>query len=213
MDLILKYFPELSSRQKNHFINLIKLYPIWNSRINIISRKDIQHLEERHILHSLAIAKLIQFKSQTAILDLGTGGGFPGIPLALLFPEAHFILVDSIGKKIKVVNEIVKELDLKNVSTRHARAEELKERFDFVISRAVAPLNKMDSWTRNKIKDKDINDMPNGLIYLKGGDMEEELKDIKMRATIIPISNWFTEAFFSTKIIVYLKKRLILHSQ
>ena len=213
MDLILKYFPELTTLQKNRFNKLIQLYPAWNTKINVISRKDIQHLEERHILHSLAIAKQIEFKPQTTVLDLGTGGGFPGIPLALLFPETQFMLVDSIGKKIKVVNEIAKALELKNVSTRHARAEELKERFDFVVSRAVAPIDKIDSWTRDKILKKDFNDLPNGLLCLKGGDMEEELKSIRKRATIVPVSNWFTETFFSTKMIVYLKKRLILHSQ
>lgn len=212
MDLILKYFPELTSLQKKHFEKLIQLYPVWNEKINVISRKDIQHLEERHILHSLAIARYIQFKARTTVLDLGTGGGFPGIPLAVLFPDTQFMLVDSIAKKIKVVNEISDVLGLKNISSRHARAEELKERFDFVVCRAVAPINKIDNWTKDKIRKKDFNDLPNGLICLKGGDIEEELKSIRKRTRIVPVSNWFTEAFFSTKMIVYLKKRLILHS-
>lgn len=213
MDLILKYFPHLSIFQKSQFQQLIRLYPEWNARVNLISRKDIHYLEERHLLHSLAIARFINFQPGSEISDLGTGGGFPGIPLAIMFPESKFLLVDSIGKKINMVNGIVQALGLKNISTSNSRFENLKIKCHFVVSRAVASLDKIDDWTKDCFLQEEFNNITNGIICLKGGDLGEETWKIRERTTIIPISNWFNEPFFSTKSIVYIKKRLFLHSR
>ena len=180
------------------------LYQEWNEKINVISRSDIANLAERHIQHSLAIAKFIQFKPGTEIMDLGTGGGFPGIPLAIEFPEVKFTLIDSIGKKIKVVNEISQAMGLKNVTAIHGRAEELKQQFDFVVTRAVAPLTDLERWTLGKIKKKGINALPNGILALKGGDLKEELKAYRKLVMVENLSQWYEGEFFETKKLVYL---------
>lgn len=186
------------------FEPLIALYKEWNSKVNLISRSDIENLYERHIQHSLAIAKFIQFKPGTQVMDLGTGGGFPGIPLALAFPDVQFTLVDSIGKKIKVVQAIATELKLPNVQAINIRAELVDEKFDFVVTRAVAPLSQLELWSRGKFKKKGINAYPNGIIALKGGDLSEELKPYKKRVWVEPLSTWYDSEFFKTKSIVYL---------
>ena len=204
MDIINKYFPELTEKQYLHFQLLKGLYEDWNNKINVISRKDIDQLYERHVLHSLSIAKVIQFQNNTNILDVGTGGGFPGIPLAILFPECKFHLVDSIGKKIKVVQEITKSLNLANVTSEQARAENLTDNYDFIISRAVTSFPTFYSWVQKKIKKESKNTLSNGILYLKGGDLHEELKDFKSKITIYEISEFFTESFFETKKIIYL---------
>lgn len=202
--LITKYFPDITEHQLEQFRKLQELYMDWNSRINVISRKDIDLLYERHVLHSMAIAKVIQFKSGTRILDVGTGGGFPGIPLAILFPESRFYLVDSIGKKIKVVQGVAEALGLKNVKAEQKRVEELKETFDFVVSRAVTTFSVFYAWVRNKFSKDNFNDLPNGILYLKGGDLEEELKEFEKRIKVYPIKYFFEEEFFETKKIVFL---------
>jgi len=206
MDLILKYFPDLTSQQIKHFEKLILILPRLNQRVNMISRKDIEFLEERHILHSLSIAKIFQFDSRARVLDVGTGGGFPGIPLALMFPEASFTLVDSIGKKITLVGEIVQELGLKNVTPVNQRMELLDLKADFVVSRAVTAFPKLHLWTRKLIEPGSDQSMPNGLISLKGGNLDKELMPFKKHVECFPLSSWFTESFFSSKMIVYLKK-------
>lgn len=203
MDIILKYFPDLTETQKEQFAALYDLYTDWNSKINVISRKDITNLYEHHILHSLGIAKIIRFKPGTKVMDLGTGGGFPGIPLAILFPETHFHLVDSIGKKVKVATEIAQAIGLKNVTTRHCRAEEEKELFDFVVSRAVMPLTDLLKIIRKNIKKEQQNALPNGLICLKGGELENEILSVKHQTTITNLKDYFTEEFFETKKVVY----------
>ena len=202
-DTVNHYFPKLTSEQKVQFDLLEPLYTEWNSRINVISRKDFQFFYERHVLHSLAIAKVISFTVGTKVLDVGTGGGFPGIPLAILFPETHFHLVDSIGKKIKVVNEVVQALQLKNVTTSYARAEEVKQKFDFVISRAVTQLQQFIPWIEKNILTKNINSLPNGILYLKGGDLTEELVGIKKKIQIFELKNYFEEEFFETKKLIW----------
>jgi len=203
--LIEKYFPALSQEQKSGFEELIPLYTYWNERINVISRKDIENLEIHHILHSLAIARFISFKPGAQILDVGTGGGFPGIPLAIMFPEAHFHLVDSIGKKIKVVNEICQALQLKNVSSAHSRAEDIRDKYDFVVSRAVTTLPQITGWIKGKFKTINTHAIPNGMIYLKGGDIQEEIINLShLKHQIVPITNYFSESFFETKKVVYL---------
>ena len=202
-DIIFNYFPALTEKQKQQFAQLFDLYSDWNSKINVISRKDIEQLYERHVLHSLAIAKFISFKKDTKVLDVGTGGGFPGIPLAILFPETNFFLVDSIGKKIKVVNEISSALGLKNVRTAHVRAEEIKEKFDFIVSRAVTDLNEFNRWVNGKLIANSFNEIKNGILYLKGGDLTEELKDFP-KAVVVDLKNYFSEEFFETKKLVYL---------
>ncbi len=204
MDVILKYFPNLTEIQKSRFAQLGELYSTWNERINVISRKDIDNLYTHHVLHSLAIAKAVTFKTGAKILDVGTGGGFPGIPLAILFDQTHFHLVDSVGKKIKVVEAIATELDLTNVTYQQIRAEELKDKYDFIVSRAVTNLPEFVSWVHSKLAKQNNHLFKNGIIYLKGGDLAEEVKPYKKRATVIEISDFFGEEFFSTKKIVYL---------
>lgn len=204
MQIITKYFPDLSEKQINQFAQLKDLYSDWNSKINVISRKDIEELYERHVLHSLAISKVINFKAQTKILDVGTGGGFPGIPLAILFPECSFHLVDSIGKKITVVKEVSKAIKLGNLRADHERAEKLKEQYDFIISRAVTAFPAFYNWVKNKTSKKSFNDIENGILYLKGGDLTEELKNFNNRITEHNISDFFTESFFETKKVIYM---------
>ena len=203
MELILKYFPNLSEQQKTQFAALYDLYTDWNSKINVISRKDITNLYEHHVLHSLGIAKVINFTPDTQIMDLGTGGGFPGIPLAILFPEVQFHLVDSIGKKVKVATEIANAIGLKNVTFRHCRAEEEKRKFDFVVSRAVMPLGDLIKIIRKNIRQEQHNVLPNGLICLKGGELEQETMPVKHKTMLYDLKNEFTEDFFKTKKVVY----------
>ncbi len=208
MQLINKYFPTLSEQQLKMFEQLLPLYTDWNSKINVISRKDIEHLYEHHVLHSLAIAKVIDFKAGTRILDVGTGGGFPGIPMAILFPECSFHLIDSIGKKITVVNAVVEELGLKNVIAEKARAEELKTRYDFIVSRAVTALPEFYNWVQGLISIKNNNTLQNGILYLKGGDLKEELKPFKKRMEMFEISSYFEEEFFAEKKVIHIFKFL-----
>lgn len=203
MELILKYFPDLTEEQKKQFAALYNLYLDWNSKINVISRKDIENLYEHHVLHSLGIAKVISFKPGTKIMDLGTGGGFPGIPLAILFPEVQFHLVDSIGKKVRVATEVANSIGLKNVTFRHARAEEEKQTFDFVVSRAVMPLTDLMKIIRKNISSKQQNALPNGLICLKGGELEHEAMPFKNKTVLWDLKDFFEEAFFETKKVVY----------
>lgn len=203
MDIILKYFPNLSEVQQQQFAALYDLYTDWNSKINVISRKDITNLYEHHVLHSLGIAKVMQFRPETTVMDLGTGGGFPGIPLAILFPETHFHLVDSIGKKVKVATEIANAIGLKNVTTRHCRAEEEKQLFDFVVSRAVMPLTDLLKIIRKNIKKEQHNALPNGLICLKGGELEREVMPVKHQTLMCDLKDYFEEEFFETKKVVY----------
>jgi len=203
MDRILNYFPHLSSTQKEQFSELGPLYAEWNERINVISRKDIEALYLRHVLHSLGIAKVHVFLPGSRVLDIGTGGGFPGIPLAIMFPETKFVLVDSIGKKIKVVGEIARELRLENVEAVHGRAEKQKGQFDFIVSRAVTNMSDFVKWTRNKFLKENRHPLPNGILYLKGGDLSEELKPFR-KARIYSLSDYFEEDFFETKKVVYL---------
>ena len=204
MNIINKYFPKLNKEQVALFEQLQPLYAEWNSQINVISRKDFSEFYERHVLHSLAIAKLISFTPGTKILDVGTGGGFPGIPLAILFPMVQFHLVDSIGKKIKVVNSVIDSLGLQNSTAQQIRAEELTEKYDFVVSRAVTRLPEFVPWVQNNISRKQINALPNGIIYLKGGDLQEEIKPFKKRVFIKDLSDYFEEEFFDTKKLVHL---------
>jgi len=206
MDLIRAYFPDLTDAQLLQLGKLPELYAEWNSQINVISRKDIQSLEERHILHSLAIARFIHFAPGTHILDIGTGGGFPGIPLAIYFPECHFTLCDSIAKKMKVVDGIVEALNLSNVQTHVGRVEKIEGKFDFIVSRAVAPLPELLNWTYNKIRKEQRNAMRNGWICLKGGDLVEEASNTGKDFQILPVQTWFREEFFETKRIVHVKR-------
>jgi len=204
MELLEKYFSTLSSYQIEQFRLLQQLYSDWNNKINVVSRKDIDHLYERHVLHSLAIAKVILFKKDTSVLDVGTGGGFPGIPLAILFPECHFHLVDSIGKKITVVKAISDSLKLSNVSAEQIRAEQLNEKYDFIVSRAVTSFPEFYQWVKQKVKSTSVNELKNGILYLKGGDLNEELQDFFTKVKIIKLADFFEEEFFETKKIVYL---------
>ncbi|QYA24153.1 16S rRNA (guanine(527)-N(7))-methyltransferase RsmG [Gramella sp. MT6] len=203
MELIRKYFPELSADQISKFEKLEELYKDWNLKINVVSRKDIDEIYLRHVLHSLGIAKVQQFKPGSKILDVGTGGGFPGIPLAILFPESTFHLVDSIGKKIKVVEEVSEGLGLENVTTFNQRVEELSGNYDFIVSRAVAVMPTFVRWVKGKIAKDNQHDRKNGILYLKGGDLSEELKDYRT-AEIFELSNFYEEDFFDTKKVVYL---------
>jgi len=202
MELILKYFPELTQQQIQQFSSLPKIYSEWNEKINVISRKDIDNLYERHILHSLSIAKFIQFKNAAKILDLGTGGGFPGVPLAIMFPESRFHLVDSIGKKLKVVEAVKDEIGLKNIFTFHSRVEQIEFQYDFAVSRAVAPLSDLLQWTKGMYFSKNQHTIHNGLICLKGGDIDNEISQVS-GAKKIPVSSFFQQDFFRDKFIVY----------
>ena len=204
LELVLKYFPDITSEQKDQFAELETLYKDWNEKINVISRKDTDSLYEKHILHSLGIAKVMQFADNTKVLDIGTGGGFPGIPLAILFPNAQFTLVDSIGKKITVVKGVAASLGLINVTAHHMRAEQLKEKFHFVVSRAVTQMPVFLTWLRGKFEKEQFNPKHNGVLYLKGGDLGEELAGIKCE--IFQLKNYFEEEFFDTKKVVYLSK-------
>lgn len=205
VDIIYKYFPKLTERQKEQFAQLEEVYPFWNNQINVISRKDIGSLYLKHVLHSLGIAKFVaELKPGTRILDVGTGGGFPGIPLAILFPEVQFHLVDSIGKKIKVVREVAAAIGLTNVEADHIRAEQLDYKYDYVVSRAVTRLAEFLPWVRNKFEKKDKNGIPNGILYLKGGDLTEEIKEAKVKAELHALSDYFEEDFFDTKYVVYI---------
>lgn len=207
MEIIKHYFGDLSTKQTEQFAQLDAIYRNWNEKINVISRKDIDLLYERHVLHSLSIAKVISFKPNTDILDVGTGGGFPGIPLAILFPECKFTLVDSIGKKIQVVKAVSEELGLKNVEAFHMRAEQLKSHYDFVISRAVAPALEIINWTKDLISKNHFHQKPNGWLLLKGGDLKEELGATKKSYKIYPIKHYFKEDFFEEKAVIYFSSK------
>jgi 16S rRNA (guanine527-N7)-methyltransferase len=204
MEIILKYFPNLTEKQKQQFSELYNLYIDWNSKINLISRKDIENLYTHHVLHSLSIAKLITFRDGTQIMDVGTGGGFPGVPLAILFPEVQFHLVDKIGKKVMVATEVSKAIGLENVTFRHAGAEEEKRQFDFIVSRAVMPLGDLVRIIKKNILKPQNNSLPNGLICLKGGELRHEIMPFKNKAMEVNIKDYFKEEFFLTKKIVYL---------
>lgn len=204
MQIISKYFSSLTETQTKQFSMLQDLYNDWNAKINVISRKDIQQLYEHHVLHSLAIAKFIRFKNGTNILDFGTGGGFPGIPLAILFPECQFTLIDGTGKKVRVAQEVATAIGLKNVETKHIRGEEEKGKYDFVVSRAVMPLPELIKIVRKNISKQQKNVLPNGIICLKGGSLADELKPFSNIVQVTEISNWFTEEWFQTKQVVYL---------
>jgi len=203
MKILQKYFTHLSDNQAFQFKQLEKLYKEWNAQINVVSRKDIDELYVRHVLHSLGIAKVQAFKPKSKVLDIGTGGGFPGIPLAILFPDVDFYLVDSIGKKIKVVQEVADALGLKNVKTAHIRAENVKGEFDFIVSRAVTKMDDFVKWTKKKIRKKSNHELKNGILYLKGGDLTEELINFP-KATIFDLPDYFTEEFFDTKKVVHI---------
>lgn len=203
MDTILKHFPELSKKQEQQFQLMGSLYKDWNQKINVVSRKDIDELYLRHVLHSLGIAKVQSFLPGSKILDVGTGGGFPGIPLAILYPEVDFHLVDSIGKKIKVVEEVVEGLQLKNVKATNARVEGVSGNYDFIVSRAVAQMETFVHWVKGKIAKNSVHELKNGILYLKGGDLTEELK-VYTTATIYPLKDYFEDEFFDTKSVVHL---------
>ena len=205
MTLIEHYFPDLSPLQLQQFAALEGLYQTWNAQINVISRKDTDHFYERHVLHSLAIAKIIQFLPGASVLDIGTGGGFPGIPLAILFPEVQFHLVDSIGKKIKVVQEVAGHLGLQNVEASHVRAENVKDRHDFIVSRAVTQMPIFLTWVKGKSAKKNLHPFKNGVFYLKGGDLSEELAGLRYPVKEFPIADFYTEEFFETKKVVYVQ--------
>ncbi len=202
MQILLKYFPDLSEKKIKQFSELQELYEYWNTQINVISRRNISELYTNHVLHSLAIAKVIQFKIGTKVLDIGTGGGFPGIPLAILFPETEFLLVDSIGKKIKVVNEVSSVIDLSNIRTMHDRAENINETFDFIVSRAVTNMTDFKKWVIGKFNKRNMNSLNNGIFYLKGGDLTKELKGISHQQ--YNITDFFEEEFFESKKVIYI---------
>lgn len=203
INLITKYFPNLSEKQLAQFGQLQELYTFWNAQINVVSRQDIENLYEKHILHSLGIAKVMNFKPSTEILDVGTGGGFPGIPLAILFPDCKFNLVDSIGKKIKVVTEVATAIGLTNLTAQHERAENVANDYDFIISRAVTRLKPFYGWVKDKVTRNQFNALKNGILYLKGGDLEEELQEFGGIYTLYNLSDYFSEEFFETKKVVH----------
>ena len=205
MKQIEHYFPNLTDKQRNQFSKLEEIYQHWNEQINVISRKDTENFYERHVLHSLGIAKVMEFTSRSSILDIGTGGGFPGIPLAILFPECQFTLVDSIGKKIKVVKEISNELGLQNISAHHLRAEEVKGKYHFIVSRAVTQMPEFIGWVSSKIEKHSAHNLKNGILYLKGGDLKEELSTVKQKHRIYSLSDYFEEPFFETKKVVHVE--------
>ncbi len=202
-EIIFHYFPDLTESQKEQFSKLFALYSEWNEKINVISRKDIENLYINHVLHSLGIAKVMSFKQDASVLDVGTGGGFPGIPLAILFPETNFHLVDSIGKKITVVNAVAESLGLKNVKGEQIRAEQIKGKYDFIVSRAVTRLKEFYGWIHQRVKDKSVHELDNGILYLKGGDLEEELTELRKPYSLYNLSDYFKEDFFETKKVVY----------
>jgi 16S rRNA (guanine527-N7)-methyltransferase len=205
VDIINKYFPSLTDTQKDQFDRLMDLYVLWNNQINVISRKDIDLLYERHVLHSLGIAKVVQFKAGQKVMDVGTGGGFPGIPLAILFPDTHFHLVDSIGKKIKVVKEVASGLGLKNVSAEHERAEKVNDKFNYIVSRAVTEFPEFYNWVKDKfLKNNKGESPPHGIFYLKGGDLKEEFGPFYKRCIFYDLKTFFEEEFFETKKVVYM---------
>ncbi len=204
--IIWNYFPGLSDHQKHQFLQLHDLYKYWNDRINVISRKDIHELYLRHVLHSLAIARFVTFIPRQKILDIGTGGGFPGIPLSIMFPDTQFHLVDSVGKKIRVASEIVKALSIRNIQLSHKRAEELTEQFDFIVTRAVARARVIWNWSHQKISQRNIGDIDNGIICLKGGDLTEELRELNRPYIELQIGDYFNEPFFETKKIIYIPR-------
>lgn len=203
MDIIKKYFPTITDLQAEQFAQLEGLYNDWNSKINVISRKDIQNLYEHHVLHSLGIAKIVNFRDGTSIMDLGTGGGFPGIPLAILFPNVSFHLVNSIGKKVRVANEVATALGLKNVMFSHARAEEIKDKYDFVVTRAVMPMVDLVKVARKNIQKEQHNALPNGIIALKGGELNSEIASMRDISTVWDLGDYFEEEFFKTKKVVH----------
>lgn len=202
--LIQSYFPDLTETQLTQFEKLQELYEDWNSKINVISRKDMEQFYVHHVLHSLGIVKVMPFEPGSKILDIGTGGGFPGIPLAIMFPETHFHLVDSIGKKITVVKDVVKQLKLTNVEAQQARAEQLVRKYDFVISRAVTRMVNFYPWVKNKIRKEDINEYPNGILYLKGGEVDEEMEELGKSYVVYHLEDYFKEEFFETKKVIYM---------
>ncbi|QZE13522.1 16S rRNA (guanine(527)-N(7))-methyltransferase RsmG [Halosquirtibacter laminarini] len=204
MDIILKYFPDLTEEQESRFAMLKSLYTEWNEKVNVISRKDIDHLYEKHVLHSLSIAKVMQFKPGTKVLDVGTGGGFPGVPLAILFPETEFLCVDAIGKKITVVNGVCEALGLTNIRAEHTRVQNVKEKFDFIVSRAVTAFPKFVAMSRAVVQKKSFNQLANGILYIKGGDFIEEIANFGDKCSIYPVSDFFDEDFFETKKVIHL---------
>ena len=207
IELISHYFPEITSQQLGQFERLLPLYKEWNEKINVISRKDIDYLYERHVLHSLGIAKVISFADRASVIDVGTGGGFPGIPLAIFFPKVKFHLVDSIGKKIKVVNEIASSIGLKNLTAEHGRVEAIKQKFDFAVSRAVAPLSEMMQWLRPLVRKGDKSSLPNGFLFLKGGELTDEIAASKEKVKVFELKVFFEEEFFGEKKLIYVASK------
>ena len=205
MEILRRYFPNLTDKQVAKFEKLGDSFLHWNSQINLVSRKDIDEFNTRHVLHSLAIAKAIKFTEESDVLDVGTGGGLPGLPLAILYPDVKFTLCDSIGKKIKVVKALIEDLELENTIAYNLRANEVPGEFDFIVSRAVTRMNKFLPWVENKIRKRCINPWPNGILYLKGGDLRKELNEINRTSEILPISDWYKEEFFKTKTVVYVR--------
>ncbi len=202
-DLIFSYFPGLTKKQQEQFSKLYSLYSEWNDKINVVSRKDIENLYLNHVLHSLGIAKVMSFKPGAQVLDVGTGGGFPGVPLAILFPETNFHLVDSIGKKITVVSNVAEGIGLKNIKAEQIRAEQIKGEYDFIVSRAVTRLKEFYGWINQKVKKKSLHELDNGILYLKGGDLDEELNELKKPYQLFELSDFFKEEFFETKKVVF----------